>query len=35
MGFLTVTLSGNDGRDARPYQIEDVQDALRELRRKK
>jgi predicted RNA binding protein YcfA (HicA-like mRNA interferase family) len=32
---ITVTLSGNDGRDARPYQIDDVQDALRELRRKK
>lgn len=32
---ITVTLSGKDGGDAKPYQVEDVQDALRELRRKK
>jgi predicted RNA binding protein YcfA (HicA-like mRNA interferase family) len=30
-----VTISGNDGRDAQPYQIKDVQDALQRLRRKK
>jgi len=24
-------LSGQDGRDVKPYQIEDVQDALKEL----
>lgn len=32
---ITVTLSGQDGKDAKPYQIEDVQDALRELGREK
>jgi predicted RNA binding protein YcfA (HicA-like mRNA interferase family) len=32
---ITVTLSGKDGRDAKPYQIEDVEDALKELVRKK
>jgi len=26
-----VTLSGNDGEDARPYQIKDVRNALRKL----
>lgn len=30
-----VTISGNDGKDARPYQIDDVQEALQRLRRKK
>jgi YcfA-like protein. len=28
-----VTLSGKDGNDAKPYQIDDVEDALRKLRR--
>ncbi len=26
-----VTLSGNDGEDAKPYQIKDVRNALRKL----
>lgn len=30
---VTVMLSGNDGADAKPYQIDDVQDALRRLGR--
>ncbi len=32
---VTVTLSGNDGKDAKPYQVDDVQNALRKLRREK
>ncbi len=28
---ITVTLSGKDGNDAKPYQIDDVQDALRQF----
>lgn len=31
-GF-TVLLSGKDGDDAKPYQIDDVEDALRKLGR--
>jgi predicted RNA binding protein YcfA (HicA-like mRNA interferase family) len=30
-----VTISGKDGRDAQPYQIDDVQDALKQLRRER
>jgi predicted RNA binding protein YcfA (HicA-like mRNA interferase family) len=30
---VTVTLSGQDGADAKPYQIKDVNDALRQQRR--
>jgi predicted RNA binding protein YcfA (HicA-like mRNA interferase family) len=30
---LEITLSGNDGQDAKPYQIKDVQNALQQLRR--
>lgn len=30
---LTVAISGNDGNDAKPYQIDDVRDALEQLRR--
>jgi predicted RNA binding protein YcfA (HicA-like mRNA interferase family) len=29
----TVALSGQDGNDAKPYQIDDVRDALEQLRR--
>ena len=28
---VPVTLSGNDGKDAKPYQIKDVQNALKYL----
>jgi len=28
---VTVTLSGNDGKDAKPYQTRDVKNALRQL----
>ncbi len=28
---IPVTLSGNDGKDAKPYQIKDVQNALKQL----
>lgn len=28
---VTVMLSGKDGEDAKPYQVDDVQDALRRL----
>ena len=31
---VTVTVSGKDGNDAKPYLIEDVQDALGKLERK-
>ena len=34
LGF-TVALSGKDGNDAKPYQVDDVQDALKRLRREK
>ncbi|MBE3559556.1 MAG: type II toxin-antitoxin system HicA family toxin [Ktedonobacteraceae bacterium] len=30
---LELTLSGNDGNDAKPYQIKDVRNALRLLNR--
>ncbi len=33
-GF-TVSISGKDGNDAKPYQIDDVEDALKRLRRGK
>jgi predicted RNA binding protein YcfA (HicA-like mRNA interferase family) len=29
-----ITISGNDGDDAKPYQAKDVRNALRELERK-
>lgn len=29
-----IPLAGQDGKDARPYQIDDVRDALRKLGRK-
>ncbi|QBD81934.1 type II toxin-antitoxin system HicA family toxin [Ktedonosporobacter rubrisoli] len=32
---VTVTLSGNEGRDARPYQVDDVENAIKELREDK
>lgn len=28
---VRITLAGHDGRDARPYQIDDVRDALKKL----
>lgn len=31
---VSVTLSGNDGNDAKQYQIEDIQDALRKVGKK-
>lgn len=31
---VTVTVSGKDGNDAKPYLIEEVQDALGKLERK-
>jgi len=30
---LTIAISGKDGNDAKPYQIDDVRDALEQLRR--
>jgi predicted RNA binding protein YcfA (HicA-like mRNA interferase family) len=30
---VTVTISGKDGNDAKPYLVEEVQDALRKLER--
>ncbi len=30
---VTVTISGKDGNDAKPYLIEEVQDALKKLER--
>lgn len=30
---LKLTIAGNDGDDAKPYQVHDVNDALRNLRR--
>ncbi len=32
---MPVTLSGKDGNDAKPYQIDDVRNALRQLGREK
>ncbi len=32
---LEVTISGKDGNDAKPYQVRDVQDALKELGERK
>lgn len=32
---LPVILSGNDGKDAKPYQVDDVEDALKKLGRNK
>ena len=29
---LEITLSGKDGNDAKPYQVKDVQDALKQLK---
>jgi len=29
---IEVTLSGKDGNDAKPYQVRDVQNALKELK---
>jgi len=31
---VTVTISGKDGNDAKPYLIDEVQDALKKLGRK-
>jgi predicted RNA binding protein YcfA (HicA-like mRNA interferase family) len=31
---VTVTISGQDGKDARPYLVDEVQDALKKLERK-
>jgi len=31
---VTVTISGQDGKDARPYLVDEVQDALKKLGRK-
>jgi predicted RNA binding protein YcfA (HicA-like mRNA interferase family) len=31
MPDMSVTISGRDGSDAKPYQIKDVQDALRKV----
>jgi len=33
-GF-TIAISGKDGNDAKPYQMDDVEDALKRLRRSK
>ena len=35
MPGFTVSVSGNDSKDAKPYQIDDVRDALERLRRQK
>ena len=32
---LTVTLSGQEGKDAKPYQVDDVEKALEEIRKKR
>lgn len=32
---ISVTVSGKDGNDAKPYQVDEVEDALKQLRRKK
>jgi len=31
---VSVTVSGKDGNDAKPYQVDEVEDALTQLRRK-
>jgi predicted RNA binding protein YcfA (HicA-like mRNA interferase family) len=31
---VTVTISGKDGKDARPYLVDEVRDALKNLERK-
>jgi predicted RNA binding protein YcfA (HicA-like mRNA interferase family) len=35
LSMVRVTLSGKDGDDAEPYQIDQVQKALRQLERKR
>ena len=32
---ITVTLSGNDGKDAKPYQIKEVYDVLSRVKERK
>jgi predicted RNA binding protein YcfA (HicA-like mRNA interferase family) len=32
---VSVVISGKEGNDAKPYQVDEVEDALKQLRRKK
>ena len=34
MPGLTVTLSGQEGKDAKPYQVDDVENALKEVKKR-